>query len=381
VLQASRNVAGEAAIADLTDVSEEVTFETISISSVGEGDFVVASALASGFGGTVVVTVGQSTEAVEEATRPLIGSLLIGAPLLLLLVAGVTWLVVGRALGPVEAIRVEVDTITARNHDRRVAVPASGDEIARLAKTMNAMLDRLSAASSRQRRFVADASHELRSPLSSIRTQLEVELAHPEGADWPQTGRELLRDTMRLQRLVDDLLSLSQADNPDPMHQVSVVDIDDVVLREVRRLRQRGAVDVDATEVTAVQAIVDPDGIGRVVRNLLDNAERHARSRVMVSLIEIGAPGPVEWIEIAVIDDGPGIPPDERSRVFERFTRLDEARDRDTGGTGLGLPIARQIAEAHGGSLFVAEVDPGHGTRLVLRLPPFSSGPTDQTPS
>ncbi|MCZ7535204.1 MAG: ATP-binding protein [Acidimicrobiia bacterium] len=188
-----------------------------------------------------------------------------------------------------------------------------------------------------------------------------MNLAHPERADWQSAGQELLQDAMRLQRLVEDLLVLARADRPDAAMQREPADIDDLVLREVRRIRQRGAVTIDAAAVSAVQTNVDRDALTRVVHNLLDNAERHARTMVTVSLMSVG-----DGIELVVRDDGPGVPTMDRERIFERFARSDEARGRDSGGSGLGLAIAREIAHAHGGTLELLDTDSGATFRLTL---------------
>jgi signal transduction histidine kinase len=265
-------------------------------------------------------------------------------------------------LRPVERIRREVAAIGDRDLDRRVPEPGTGDEIDRLSQTMNAMLTRIENAAARQRRFVADASHELRSPLTGIRSQLEVDLAHPEQADWRRSEQDVLDETMRLQRLVDDLLVLAQSDTGSIPMRRKPVDIDDLVLDEARPLRARGRVAVDLTSVSGGQVLGDPDHLRRVLRNLLDNAERHATSVVRVSVRENDTS-----VEVEVSDDGPGIPPEQRGAVFERFTRLDNARARSAGGTGLGLAIAREIVDKHGGTLRLS--DNTAGATFVVTLP------------
>jgi signal transduction histidine kinase len=274
----------------------------------------------------------------------------------------VTWIVTGWALRPVERIRRAAAAIGDRDLDRRVPEPGTGDEIDRLSHTMNAMLGRIENAAARQRRFVADASHELRSPLTGIRSQLEVDLAHPQGADWRQSGQDVLDETIRLQRLVDDLLVLAQSDTDSLPTRRSPVDLDDLVLDETRPLRARGRVAIDLTHVSGGQVLGDADQLRRVLRNLLDNAEGHAAAAVRVSVRENDTS-----VEVEVTDDGPGIPPDQRGAVFERFTRLDNARARSSGGTGLGLAIAREIVEHHGGTLTLSEQTTG--ATFVVTLP------------
>ena len=363
LFQASDNVDDRLLFEDL-DVPEHDHGEwRLHLPSVGNGAFAVVGRYADNNGRRFTIFTGTSLEHVDDDTAELARTLAIGVPLFIVLAALLTWIVVGRALKPVDAIRSEVDEIGGDDLHRRVPEPGTGDEIDRLAHTMNAMLARVEESSERQRRFVADASHELRSPLTGIRAQLEVDLSHPERADWEETQRDVLGETMRLQRLVDDLLVLAQSDENARPSRRETIDLDDVVLAEARRLRVRGAVDIDAHEVSAAQVEGDRDALTRVVRNLLDNAERHARSAVSISVHESS-----EQAELQVSDDGPGIPPELRDRVFERFTRADDARDRASGGTGLGLAIAQEIVIAHGGTIEVASNGAG-GATFVVRLP------------
>jgi signal transduction histidine kinase len=294
--------------------------------------------------------------------------LVLGGPPFLALVAIVSWLIADRALRRVEGIRAEVDEIIPEALHRRVPEPPGDDEITRLTRTMNEMLDRLQLAGERQRRFVADASHELKSPLAAVQADLEVALAHPATADWPATAARLLAEGERMEQLVADLLFLAQCDEGDFSSLTAPaerVDIDQVVADEVARLGGRWTVPVEVEHVVpAGQALVVTgrrEHLARAVRNLLENAARHARRHVSVCLRSEGAE-----VELVVADDGPGIDPADRGRVFDRFTRLDDARGRDEGGTGLGLPIAREIVEAHGGRISIGD---GPGGRLVLRLP------------
>jgi signal transduction histidine kinase len=226
---------------------------------------------------------------------------------------------------------------------------------------MNAMLRRLDHATDRQRRFVADASHELRSPLTGIRARLEVDLAHPNGADWQATERDVLDDAIRMQHLVDDLLALAASDASATPAAHEPVDLDEIVLREARRLRSRTAHRIDTSGVSGAQLLGDSGGLSRAVRNLLDNAARHARSTVTVTLSESDT-----TLELSIADDGPGIPPDQHERVFERFARLDDGRARDDGGTGLGLAITHDVVVAHRGTI---TVDNAPGARFTIRIP------------
>lgn len=312
--------------------------------------------------GPVTIYVATSLESVEETMALVRRTLAIGAPLLLALIAITAWLVIGRALRPVEAIRAEVADVSDRSLDRRVPVPATDDEISRLAATMNSMLDRLEAAADRQRRFVADASHELRTPLAASRADLEVALAHPAATDWATTAADLLAENMRMERLVADLLYLAKADVIRQPRPLTPVDLDDVVLSEATRLRAGSPTRIDTSRVSAAAVAGRRDELARAVRNLLDNASRHAATVVTVSLDSGDGRA-----TLTVEDDGPGIPVSDRERIFERFTRLDDARTAYDGGAGLGLAIARDIIDAHGGTVGVQ--DGSSGAQFVVTLP------------
>jgi signal transduction histidine kinase len=226
------------------------------------------------------------------------------------------------------------------------------------------MLDRVERAANSQQRFVADASHELRSPLTRIRSELEVDLAHPGTADLAATHRSVLDEIEQMQRLVDDLLVLARHDNRSTsIAAPAVVDLDDIVLREIHHRQPITSVAIDAGGVSAAQVSGDAGHLARLVRNLLDNAIRHARTTVTVALSE-----KAEMAVLTITDDGPGIAAAEHERVFERFTRLDFARAADDGGTGLGLAIARAITDHHHGTIHIdAEHHPG--ARFVVHLP------------
>jgi signal transduction histidine kinase len=314
-------------------------------------------------GGPRTVLVARSTEAVGETVSALGGLLALGLPLLLAVVAATTWIVVGRALAPVEAIRREVDAISAAALHRRVPDPPADDEIGRLARTMNRMLARLERAQARQRRLVADASHELRSPVAAIRQHAEVALAHPGRTTTAELARTVLAEDLRLQRLAEDLLLLTRADEHSLALRRRPVDLDDLVFDEARRLRETTGLRVDMATVSAARVEGDPAALARVLRNLADNAARHAGGRLAFSVAEHDGLA-VLWVD----DDGPGIPEADRERVFERFVRLDDARARDGGGSGLGLAIVAELVAAHGGTVAVA-TSPLGGARLEVALP------------
>jgi signal transduction histidine kinase len=296
---------------------------------------------------------------VRRSAETLRRVLWVATPLLLALIAAVAWFITGRALSPVLAMTRQVGRITTATLHERLPEPGTRDEIAALAQTLNGMLARLGEAVRRQREFVSDASHELRSPIASLRAQLEVALAHPQRADWPAVAESALAEGLRLEALVADLLLLARLDEGAALPQ-GEVDLDDVVRAEVRRPRRLA---VDASRVGAGRVRGDAGHLTRVARNLLDNAARHARGRVEVSLVGDG-----NQVVLAVDDDGPGVPEAERERIFERFTRLEEARSRDAGGVGLGLALVRRIVERHGGTARVVE-SPLGGARAEVRLP------------
>ncbi len=282
-------------------------------------DYRVWAGTVTGPEGEITVYVGTARELVAQSVRRLVVSLAIGLPVLSAVAAGLLWLLLGRVLRPV--------------HDAQL----------------------------RQQAFVADAAHELQSPLASYRAQLEVALRSGDADGWRETVRDLLSDSDRMERLVRDLLFLAREDDPGPTP-TTLVDLDDVVLEEVARLRPTTSITLDASGVTAAPVRGSRGDLGRLVRNLLANAARHASTRVEVSCTT-GTDGAVL---LAVVDDGPGIPPELRERVFERFFRADAARS-GSGSTGLGLSIVRAVAERHGGTVRVA--DSGPGTRLEATLP------------
>ena len=311
-------------------------------------------------GRTYTVYAGTSLEDEQATVDQVTQAMLIGLPFLLVVVAGMTWLVTRRALRPVEGIRAEMSEITASGDlSRRVPQPDSHDEIARLAATTNETLTALEQSVERQHRFVADASHELRSPIASLRTQLEVAVAHAELLD----VEEVLQDVVRLQHLAADLLLLARLDAGE-RPTGSRVDLAVLVHQEQA---ERGTTDRIAPSVTVNDVPLEVSGsrsqLARVLGNLLDNAQRHATSTVGVELCADS-----RHAVLTVTDDGPGVPEADRARIFERFVRLDEARTRDDGGAGLGLAIARDVVERHGGTLTVRQAPDG-GAVFEVRLP------------
>jgi signal transduction histidine kinase len=340
-----------------------VGFTPGSLSDVGHVPFAAGPWAAFGVhapGGRVVI-VGRSIDDVVEVRDRVVTALFAGVPAVMVVVGLVTWWLVGRTLRPVEDIRSEVERISAEDLQRRVPEPTSADEIARLAGTMNAMLGRLEDARDRQRRFVSDASHELRTPVASIKQHAEVAAEHPTGTTVEELARRVLSEDARLEALVGDLLLLARLDEG-AAGSVEEVDLDDIVLAEAERLRAEGSLVVDTAAVSAARVMGSEQQLSRLVRNMVTNAAQHARGRIAVELRSDGTA-----VDLSVDDDGPGVPTEDRERIFERFVRLDGARGRLDGGSGLGLAIVREVARAHGGD---AEVTDGtlRGARVRVRL-------------
>jgi signal transduction histidine kinase len=289
--------------------------------------------------------------------------LLIAFPLLLVALAAVAWRVIGLTLRPVEALRTGAEEITGGARPGQLPVPDSHDEIHRLAVTLNDMLDRLEAARARQRAFVSDAAHELRSPLTNMRTQIEVAQRLGERTEWPAVADDLLLDTQRLSRLVDDLLLLARADEAGTRALRSVpVELGELVTSLAERYPSPPT--TAAVPDEPLWTTGEPEALARAVANLVDNAVRHTRTKVCVEVRADGA-----YHLVTVTDDGPGIPVADRARVFDRFTRLDDARARDAGGAGLGLAIVRELVRRHGGTVHLTDATPAPGLRAEIRLP------------
>ena len=350
----------------------------------GNGDLVIAAVPYS--------SAGDSLSVVAKA-------LVFGTPLLFILFTGAIWLAVGSTLRPIDLLRRGAARITATGVPRDLPVPEARDEVRSLAVTLNDMLSRLAVAQQRQRDLVSDTAHELRSPIASIRTQLEVALDHPASPDWAETARDVHADVLRLARLAEDLLVLARLDEQAVAGRGEPVDLaelsDSVVARyDGTRVpvttagRAPEPESAKATKVpeaaaaaaaegaaglepdTACLAAGNRDALDRLLVNLVDNAVRYAKSQVTVSVRREGA-----WVVLSVADDGPGIPAADRERAFGRFARLDTARSRDgaeDGGSGLGLAIVRATAAACGGTAHLEDGVSGGdppGLRAVVRLP------------
>lgn len=323
-------------------------------------------------GKQVSVVVAQQFDEVERSARVLRSALLITFPLLLAVLGLIAWRVIGATLRPVEALRAGAERISGSGDRDVLPVPQSDDEVHALAVTLNSMLDRLARSQERQRSFVADVAHELRSPLASMRLQLEVAQRLGEGGE---LAGELHDDVVRMSGLVEDLLVLARLDAdvaPSPAEPVDLV----VVVRGLvgRYAGQRVPVVLDAAPAADVVVELGAGELERVLGNLVDNAVRHAVSEVRLSVVPAGA-----RVVVRVDDDGPGIPAADRDRVFERFARLDDARDRDAGGAGLGLAIVREVVRRRGGEARLVD-SPHGGLRVEVELP-VTRGRADQAGS
>ncbi len=296
--------------------------------------------------------------------------LVVGFPLLLLVLGLIAWRVIGAALRPVEQLRSAADRISGSARGERLPVPPSEDEVHALAQTLNSMLDRLDRAREREADFVADAAHELRSPLASMQMQIDVARRLGEGG---ALAEELHEDVVRLGGLVDDLLALARLDaarGGRPLVEAEPVPVRPA-LADAARQWTSSKVRIEVAPGADVSVSMGPGELDRLLANLVGNAARHAGTVRLSASGPAPAPdsGLAQRAVVVVEDDGPGIPPTERDRVFERFTRLDEARDRDAGGAGLGLAIVRELARGRGGEVRLGD-SPLGGLRVELLLPP-----------
>ncbi len=317
--------------------------------------------------GPATVYVAVDVEDFAEATRiakQVGGFGLLG---LVLVLCGVLWVVIGRTLAPVVAIRARTEAITASELHQRVPEPEGRDEISDLARTINDMLARLEASARRQESFVADAAHELRSPIASLQARLQTMLLAPGSPPDDRDTRDLLRETVRMGRLVDHLLLLARSDAGTITTAHGPVDLEEVVLETVAAIESIVPITLD--DVQPVQVEGQSTLLEHVVRNLLENAERYAEESIEVSLRTHEGRA-----VLTIDDDGAGIPEDRRDDVVRRFVRIDDSRDRGTGGAGLGLAIVHEIVNLHGGELLIGE-SPSGGARLQVLLPMASMSP------
>lgn len=353
----------------LTRAQVEVVSDALELSDatvVTDEEPVPARLLMTRTGPGDVLVVGASVEEQQEALSGLLAALAIGIPAAVALAAAVGWLVAGTALRPVEDLRREADAISVSEPGRRLAVPDTGDELARLAESLNAMLARIEAALAQERHFLADASHELRTPLANLRAELDLALRRARSADeLTDALRSVRQETDRLSRLAEDLLVLARIDGGGLPLRREEVGLDALIAETVDSFAGRAATlgkELRHEETNAGTVLVDPVRMRQALGNLIDNALRHAKREVTVSAERRGAA-----VALTVTDDGHGFPPEFLDRAGGGFSRPDVARARDAGGTGLGLAIVRAIAEAHGADLVIENDD--SGARVTLTIP------------
>jgi len=329
-------------------------------------------------GQPVTIIVGTPTGILSQLNTQFVLGLLLGFPLIFLTAAAGVWVLVGRTLRPVEQIRHAVTDISSADLSRRVPQPDTDDEISRLARTMNDMLARLQDSAQRQRQFVADASHELRSPLAALRTTLDVGLAHPTRAPWPTIAARAAQQGERLEHLIHQLLLLAKADEHPLTDRHVVLDIHDLldeVVDSTPTPTPTPTIHLAAAPAEPALVYGNHDHLNRLFRNIIDNAQRYAQTTITIHT----ATHP-DTITITITDDGPGIPTADHERVFERFVRLDTSRDRSNGTSGLGLAIARDITTAHHGHIHV--LNPPHpGTQILIQLPHHHTHPDQAQPT
>lgn len=363
----------------ITDASPAPGREVVETKPLGingdDGDYRLVSQAVVGPGGVYTVVAARSLDSVTEAsTRLTLLLVVIGLPLIA--VSGfAVYRAVGSALRPVEQMRRTVAEISTHDLATRVRLPPGHDEVHRLATTLNEMLSRLASAQSAQRRFVADASHELRSPVSTISTALDVSSRHPDSMGTDELVTVVTTETARLRELVDDLLVLARTDDSTDRPSHREVDLDDIVRAEAARVRAETSLEIEVRAAPAKVLGSEPH-LRRAVRNLVDNGRDHARRRLRLASSTDGKHAAIE-----VSDDGPGVPPEDRERIFERFVRLDASRQRRHGGTGLGLAIVTGIALQHGGSARCPDRPDDHdypGAHFRLELPALDRPGTEE---
>ncbi len=364
VAAASEALAGQAPISALRPAAGRRLTEQQRLTFAHDELFEVVAVGVNTAAGLQTVLVGSSLDTFDDGTEAVIAAMLVGLPLLAVVVGAATFFFVGRTLHPVEDMRAQAASITSRNLHTRLPVPAADDEVAALASTMNTMLDRIEAASAAQRRFVADASHELRSPLATV--QANADLLDGAGLDEApaRSVARIRRESARMARLVEDLLLLARVDDDGLRVRREDVDLDDLAYAERERIAVQHPRLTVRADIEPVRVTGDADALQRVLRNLVDNAARHAAGTVTLTVRVVDGAA-----EVRVGNDGPPIPEDDRERIFDRFVRLDDSRSRAAGGTGLGLPIARDIVTAHGGELTVDDLDVGAAMRISLPPP------------
>ncbi len=385
VVASTPRLRGKPAMADFTPLPKAMASRVVCGGVFPDGDCRLVVAQSAYHAGQDWV-VYSSGNVVPVYVAPWLAATVFGAAALMAAaITGLGHRIVTAALRPVNTIRTELDTISESCPQRRVPLPPTHDEIHDLAESVNRTLARLHAAMAQQRNFTSNASHELRTPITAIRAEVEDALLAPEETTVRNLGEAVLGSVNRIETIVGDLLAIARLEAAQSVDG-EPVDLATLVSGKCRDVSGRSKA-FDCLLQPGVVVTGDPAQLSRLLTNLLDNAERHAAGTVTVRVSHEPASGhdatrfPLGVALLEVIDDGPGIEPDKRELVFQRFARLDTARDRATGGTGLGLVMARKIAQAHGGTLQVE--DSTAGARFVLRLPlavaPVTAAPPGQT--
>ena len=364
VIASTGNIDGEPAISTRRPADASPLTFTQSVPALNDTqDMRLVAITVQTSNGVVTVYAGESLEQSQQTVSTIATVLLLGVSVLVAIVAAVTWWAVGRTLRPVRAITETMAEITAHDLHRRVPAAVTNDEIGQLATTVNKTLTRLDSSVEQQRRFVADASHELRGPIAALRADLEISLAHPQRTNWQAVARDTLGDVERLQRLTEDLLVLARTDEPAQNLPMQLVDLAEAARGCIDDIRRNDiTVNRHGLEHPAM-LLGHEQQLRRMIRNLIDNAENHTASRIDVTIERLE-----QQLRLVIADDGPGIPAAERRRVLERFIRLDHARTRDSGGTGLGLAIVQGIVDTHHGTISIAAGET-RGTTIAVELP------------
>jgi signal transduction histidine kinase len=352
----------------IADAEPGTTFtRTVDLEEVDENEVETYSLrVAAAQPGSTRVVIASEFDSINSTLADSRRLLAFGIPLATLIGTALFWLLTGRALRPVETLRRDAQKIAESGTGGRVQQPQRTDEIGRLASTLNNMLERLDERTEILHRFVSDASHEIRSPVANIRARIET--ARPD--DWARTRPDVVGEVERVEAIVDDLTYLARSDEGRVQISKERIELDQLLFDEAARLQSRGRVTVDASAVEPLVVNGDRGQLARVVRNLVDNAERHAEAEIGLAVHETQTE-----VAIQVDDDGPGIPMESRDAVFERFSRLDDSRQRLTGGTGLGLAIVRDIVSRHEGMVTIGD-SPLGGARVTITLP-RSTRPVD----
>ncbi len=363
VVYSSESISGEQSLLTASDLQiREGTFHRL-VPFVDNQNYVIAHVTSSSEAGELTVVAAQTLSQVSDTITVVLTAFALLAPIFICVVAWIIWLAVGKSLATVDRISTQVTNIESESLHERVTIPVAKDQIQKLTITVNHMLDRLESSMASQKRFVADASHELRSPLATMRLTLDLESLATNSADSHEEDLEVLnQEVNRMTRLVSNLMLLAKSDAGPSELNISDVDLDDIVYRELSSMRHRTNITIKAS-IEPIKIQGDATRISQVVRNLMENAINHAHDQVHVT-IKSAADGCL----IEVSDDGPGIPLEKREAVFERFVRLDEHRSRDAGGSGLGLAIVAEIVKQHGGTVFISD-SPTGGALFKVQLP------------